>query len=217
MADWRRTQVRFHLAAQWLQCSTGQGKHTIWHSTRAVPDRSPLRNTRIGRASMYFHTMVITTCPWFNSEYTPPHFGPGGRLQAEAVVRRREQGRARVFGRNTSQHPARRTPTSRAPAPKTLAQAAHPCDPWPRVSGGCTAGPPAERSRRRGPGFGYAWYGMVPLLPPVPQSFTLRPGGGSWTGRRLSMLRLTESVPSARVRRWVDRYHVSNPEPATCF
>jgi hypothetical protein len=33
------------------------------------------------------------------------------------------------------------------------------------------------------------WYGMVPLLPPGPQS--LRPGGGSWIGRRLSMLRLS--------------------------
>jgi hypothetical protein len=33
------------------------------------------------------------------------------------------------------------------------------------------------------------WYGMVPLLPPGPQS--MQPGGGSWTGRRLSMLRLS--------------------------
>jgi hypothetical protein len=33
------------------------------------------------------------------------------------------------------------------------------------------------------------WYGMVPLLPPGPQS--LRPGGGSWIGRQLSMLRLS--------------------------
>jgi hypothetical protein len=31
------------------------------------------------------------------------------------------------------------------------------------------------------------WYGMVPLLPPGPQSW--RPGGGSWIGGRLSVLR----------------------------
>jgi hypothetical protein len=37
------------------------------------------------------------------------------------------------------------------------------------------------------------WYGMVPLLPPGPQS--LRPGGGSWIGRRLSMLRLSPFRP----------------------
>jgi hypothetical protein len=37
------------------------------------------------------------------------------------------------------------------------------------------------------------WYGMRPLLPPGPQS--LRPGGGSWIGRRLSMLRLSPLRP----------------------
>jgi hypothetical protein len=41
------------------------------------------------------------------------------------------------------------------------------------------------------------WYGMVsgmvPLLPPGPQS--LRPGGGSWIGRGLSMLRLSPFRP----------------------
>jgi hypothetical protein len=37
------------------------------------------------------------------------------------------------------------------------------------------------------------WYGMVPLLPPGPQS--LRPGGGSWIGRQLSMLRLSPFRP----------------------
>jgi hypothetical protein len=37
--------------------------------------------------------------------------------------------------------------------------------------------------------YGMVWYGMVPLLPPGPQS--LRPSGGSWIGRRLSMLRLS--------------------------
>jgi hypothetical protein len=37
------------------------------------------------------------------------------------------------------------------------------------------------------------WYGMVPLLPPEPQS--LRPGGGSWIGRQLSMLRLSPFRP----------------------
>jgi hypothetical protein len=37
------------------------------------------------------------------------------------------------------------------------------------------------------------WYGMVPLLPPGPQS--LRPGGGGWIGRRLSMLRLSPFRP----------------------
>jgi hypothetical protein len=40
---------------------------------------------------------------------------------------------------------------------------------------------------------GMVWYGMVPLLPPGPQS--LRPGGGSWIGRRLSMLRLRPFRP----------------------
>jgi hypothetical protein len=34
---------------------------------------------------------------------------------------------------------------------------------------------------------------MVPLLPPGPKS--LRPGGGSWIGRRLSMLRLSPFRP----------------------
>jgi hypothetical protein len=38
------------------------------------------------------------------------------------------------------------------------------------------------------------WYGMVPLLPPGPQ--LLRPGGGSWIRRRLSMLRLSPFRPS---------------------
>jgi hypothetical protein len=40
---------------------------------------------------------------------------------------------------------------------------------------------------------GMVWYGMVPLLPPGPQS--LRPSGGSWIGRRLSMLRLSPFRP----------------------
>jgi hypothetical protein len=35
--------------------------------------------------------------------------------------------------------------------------------------------------------------GIVPLLPPGPQS--LRPGGGSWIGRRLSMLGLSPFRP----------------------
>jgi hypothetical protein len=37
------------------------------------------------------------------------------------------------------------------------------------------------------------WYGTVPLLAPGPQS--LRPSGGSWIGRRLSMLRLSPFRP----------------------
>jgi hypothetical protein len=37
------------------------------------------------------------------------------------------------------------------------------------------------------------WYGMVPLLPRGPQS--LRRSGGSWIGRRLSMLRLSPFRP----------------------
>jgi hypothetical protein len=37
------------------------------------------------------------------------------------------------------------------------------------------------------------WYGMVPLLPPGSQS--MQPGGGSWAGRRLSMLRLSPFRP----------------------
>jgi hypothetical protein len=37
------------------------------------------------------------------------------------------------------------------------------------------------------------WYGMVPFLTPGPQS--LRPGGGSWIGRRLSTLRLSPFRP----------------------
>jgi hypothetical protein len=40
---------------------------------------------------------------------------------------------------------------------------------------------------------GMEWYGMVPLLPPGPQS--LRPSGGSWIGRQLSMLRLSPFRP----------------------
>jgi hypothetical protein len=40
---------------------------------------------------------------------------------------------------------------------------------------------------------GMVRYGMVPLLPPGPQS--LRPGGGSWIGRQLSMLRLSPFRP----------------------
>jgi hypothetical protein len=40
---------------------------------------------------------------------------------------------------------------------------------------------------------GMVWYGMVPLLPPGPQS--LRPGGGSWIGHQLSMLRLSPFRP----------------------
>jgi hypothetical protein len=41
--------------------------------------------------------------------------------------------------------------------------------------------------------YGVVWYGMVPLLPHGPQS--LRPGGGSWIGRQLRMLRLSPFRP----------------------
>jgi hypothetical protein len=96
-----------------------------------------------------------------------------GRLQAAEVVVRRRASKAvlgltalRVPGRDTSQHPARRTPTSaRAPGPRS------PGDPCPESAE--DAGSPAERSRHRGPGFGID--GMDSLLlmkqvhtPPVP-------------------------------------------------
>jgi hypothetical protein len=50
--------------------------------------------------------------------------------------------------------------------------------------------PVSEQHRR---GIPVVRYGMVPLPPPGPQS--LRPSGGSWIGRRLSMLRLSPFRP----------------------
>jgi hypothetical protein len=52
--------------------------------------------------------------------------------------------------------------------------------------------------------YGMVWYGMVPLLPPGPQS--LRPSGGSWIGRRLSMLRLSPFGPRGIVHVWSNSY-----------
>jgi hypothetical protein len=93
----------------------------------------------------------------------------------------RERARARVprhagrhvLGRRVRQlHPGRRTTGSS----------------WPPSCQYCRV---IVRQRRDAVshGQGMVWYGMVPLLPPGPQS--LRPGGGSWIGRRLSMLRLS--------------------------
>jgi hypothetical protein len=101
---------------------------------------------------------------WSNS-YTPPHFGRG-RLQTEAVVRRRASKAVLGSPPLRAQHQlapraARPQPGGRPPAPETLAPA-HPGDPCPESAEG--TGPLAVwLNSYTPPHFGrMVWYGAPP-------------------------------------------------------